>query len=108
MIINPIWFYLIDLSDKLYNLFIVLACVSAAVVSIILSVEMKQYYGLSKKLIIVCIVMIILSVLLPDKETGYQMLVASQVTTDNVNNAIETIKNCVDYIVEAMNKWLNL
>ena len=104
MIINPIWFYLINLSNTLHILFIVLAYTSIACVSIILGVEMKRYYGLSKKLIIVCIVMIILSVLLPDKETGYQMLVASQVTTDSVNNAIETIKNCVDYIVEAMNK----
>ena len=112
MIINPIWFYLIDVVDTLHNLFIVLAvgCALGCLISFIYVFEAdddedrEKGIRLGRNFMIWVIVTMILGVLLPNKETSYQMLVASQVTADNVNNAIETIKNCVDYIVEVMNK----
>ena len=110
MIINPIWFYLINACNTLRVMSIMLAVACAgSLISLFLSRELygedvKEALKLIKIFLILAVVFTILAVLFPDKETGYQMLVASQVTTDNVNSTIETIKNCVDYIVEVMNK----
>ena len=113
MMINPILFYLINVCNTLRVMSIMLAvgCGFGSLLSLLISRDLygedeKEALKLSKIFIILAVVFTILSVLFPDKETSYQMLVASQVTTDNVNNAIESIKNCVDYIVEVMNKWL--
>ena len=112
MIINPILFYLIDVVDTLKIIFTILAigCAFGCLISFIYVFEAdddedrEKGIRLGRNFMIWAIVTMILGVLLPNKETSYQMLVASQVTADNVNNAIEIIKNCVDYIMEAMNK----
>lgn len=112
MIINPIWFYLIGVVDKLKTIFTILAlgCAVGCLISFIYVFETdddedrEKGIRLGRNFMIWAIVTMILGVLLPNKETSYQMLVASQVTADNVNNALEIIKNCVDYIVEVMNK----
>lgn len=107
MIINPIIFYLIDVADTLRIVFIWLAvgCGMGCLVSLGISTDC---YGdnevkalkICKKFLIGCIVCSILAIWLPSKETSYQMLVASYVTTDNIDIAINSIKSCVDYIVE--------
>ena len=112
MIINPILFYLIDVVDTLKIIFTLLAegCTVGCLMSFVFGTyddeDREKRIRLGRNFMIWAIVTMILGVLLHNKETSYQMLVASQVTADNVNNAIEIIKNCVDYIVEAMNKWL--
>lgn len=42
--------------------------------------------------------------LLPSKKTCYQMMIASQITDDNIQKAEDTIKKSVDYIFEKINE----
>ena len=41
---------------------------------------------------------------IPSKETCYKMMVASQITDNNIQKAEDTIKNSVDYIFEKINE----
>lgn len=44
--------------------------------------------------------------LIPSKETYYQMMAASMITTENINIAGDTITDTVDYIVDSIDKLL--
>ena len=48
--------------------------------------------------LILCVTALIL---IPSEETCYKMLIASQVTTEHIADAKETIKEVADYIVES-------
>ena len=48
--------------------------------------------------LILCITALIL---IPSEETCYKMLIASQVTTEHIEDAKETIREVADYIVES-------
>lgn len=48
--------------------------------------------------LILCITALIL---IPSEETCYKMLIASQVTTEHIADAKETIREVADYIVES-------
>ena len=103
-IINPIWFYLSDISDGLSTLFglctLVLMGISVGLV-ICLSLDGKNpINSYIKKMFILMLILGIISIILPDKETCYQMMIASQVTDTNVEKAVDTIKDVTDYIVE--------
>lgn len=41
---------------------------------------------------------------LPSKKACYQMMIASQVTKENIQKAEDTIKSPVDYIFEKINE----
>ena len=42
--------------------------------------------------------------LLPSKKTCYQMMIASQITDNNIQKAEDVIKDSVDYIFEKINE----
>ena len=96
-IINPWMFYLISLSDTLKW-----ALGIFAIIAIIASLLMyEEDVELAKRAFIVGCVSIIIWLFIPSKDTCYKMLIASQVTTENIENAKETVKDVVDYIIEA-------
>ena len=69
--------------------------------------DYKQFLVLKKflKILIPCLVVtILISVFRPDKNTLIEMKVASILTKENVNLTVETIKETVDYVVEAISK----
>lgn len=102
-IINPWVFYLLDIVGKLHTF-----AWLALVVSIIAAIwyvltgcdngnAPKCVWNVS---VIISIISLILIIVIPSKETRYQMLIASQVTTESVNDAKNTIKDIANYIVE--------
>jgi len=96
-IINPWIFYFISFSDTLKW-----ALCIFAIIAIIASLLMyEEDVELAKRAFIVGCVSIIIWLFIPSKDTCYKMLVASQVTTENIENAKETVKDVVDYIIEA-------
>lgn len=107
-IINPWLFYLIDLLGgiKSINVFFLAGLIVVLSISIpIYIVEIDE--GLFTKkffkymvisVVISCIVMLVI----PSKETIYKMVVAKNVTYENVEIASETIKDSVDYIIDKM------
>ena len=65
--------------------------------------DIKNLTSVFKKIGLSIIVFFTLFVFTPDKETCYQMIISSQVTTENIQNVEEVIKDSVDYIIEKMN-----
>jgi phage-related holin len=105
-IINPWIFYLFNLVGNLETLLIVFL-VFAGVFTVfimgcfILEDDFKHpLFITAKKLILPLIIAAFLLVLLPSKDTMTEMLVASYVTTENIDKAAVTGKDIVDYITE--------
>ncbi len=75
-----------------------------AIIAIIGSLYIYDEGGdvkLAKRVFIAGCVSIIIWLFIPSKDTCYKMLIASQVTTENIENAKETVKDVADYIIEA-------
>ena len=113
MIINPLWFYLINVSSNLQIVCGVIACF--ALVIILISILMytmledigAEFKGLRTKLVIIGIVCAFIGILAPSKETCYQMMVASLVTKENIKMSAKAGKEAVDYIVDSIDKLLD-
>lgn len=107
-IINPIYLYLIEVLHNIDALnqaaFMILACAAGGVtVAYFIDDNVRSLLQLHKKKIIALYIAFIISaliaVLVPTKDAMYKMLIASYVTTDNiqiVNDAIKT--NLQDYL----------
>lgn len=113
MIINPLWFYLINVSSNLQIVCGVIACLALVVILIsilmypILEDMCAEFKGLRTKLVIIGIVCAFIGILTPSKETCYQMMVASLVTKENIKISAEAGKEAVDYIVDSIDKLLD-
>ena len=66
--------------------------------------KLKANKKTNKRLLVVSLSMLIVITFIPAKETCYQMMVASQVTDDNIQKAEDVIKDSVDYIFEKINE----
>ena len=110
MIINPIYIYLINICNTLQILFDVVGALLTCFGLIALLTTIDMYYEdtiaetkkTAKKLLIPGIILIVLAILLPDKETAYTMLIASQVTTTNIEAATNAAKDVIDYIAKVL------
>lgn len=114
-IINPWLFYLSDCLEgiQLVCIFVVIAL---AIAIIILSLyareydledeekELKSARRTRKIVIFFSILLLIVIPLIPSKETCYKMMIASQITDNNIQKAEDVIKNSVDYIFEKINE----
>jgi multisubunit Na+/H+ antiporter MnhB subunit len=60
--------------------------------------ETKKVWKLFRRLIIVGVLFMLLSILLPSKKTCMEMMIASQVTHENVENVKEEVYTIIDYI----------
>ena len=109
MIINPLWFYLISVSNNLQIVCGVIACLAltAILISILMYPILEEFKGLRTKLVIIGIVCAFIGILTPSKETCYQMMVASLITKDNIEITAEAGKEAVDYIVDSIDKLLD-
>jgi hypothetical protein len=112
-IINPIWFYLFNLTDNLRMiLFLFLLFGGAYSFITLISGALDgsfdhPLYRVGKKLVIPLIISIFLITFIPSKDTLTKMLVASYVTQENINTATETSKDIVDYITEKIIEMKN-
>lgn len=53
---------------------------------------------------IALIIILLLSMVIPTKETMYTMLAMRYVTVENMNGGIETVKSTIDYVFEKINE----
>lgn len=125
-IINPLWFYLIDILSTIKETFflgyvipvIILIAGVAGIAYYIIGMEYidctrdeDDYNNLWKKLFlkpfkiisIAAIVISCLTVFIPKEETMYKMMVANYVTYENVEIATDAIQDGVDYIMDKIN-----
>lgn len=112
-IINPWLFYL---ADCLATLQIMCILVVSALLTVIIFLtikigdleykekELKSAIRTRKIVIFFSILLLIVIPFIPCKETCYKMMIASQVTDNNIQKAEDVIKNSVDYIFEKINE----
>lgn len=121
-IINPRIFYLIDILSNLKGVsrFATFITVLALIIIVIITAYFKvqdSCHGSEdnievieiltrffKKLLIVACIAISVFIVTPSEETMYKMLVAQNVTYENVDKAQEEIKETVDYIFKKLGK----
>lgn len=107
-IISPLWFYLIDIGDSISLMLVIVGFTVALIMAVLLlsgidyytDEEYKKMLSKSKKWFLIPIFMIIIGMLIPSSETGYQMLVASLITPDNVDAAGGFIEDIINNIIE--------
>lgn len=111
--IHPVWFYLMNLSDTIkYSLFAI-SIGGLIILLIAFAIYMEDSYledltanarKIMKRIIIAVISIFILACLIPDKTTCTEMMIASQVTHENVKAAKEevgeVVKDIIDYAKE--------
>lgn len=111
-IINPWVFYLLNVLDNIVGCGIGLLFTLAMVYVVYILVWIFAFYesdrekypsplALLKKWKIPLILCIVVLILIPSQETCYKMMIASQVTTEHIADAKETIREVADYIVES-------
>lgn len=122
-IINPMWFYWINVLDAVHTVFGVLAFLLgfACLVLIILTIITKfaafeenekdddwrvfcSCKKVLKNLIPITVLMAIVTVFIPSKETILTVMIAKYATKENISFTIDTLKQAVDYIVDAYTK----
>lgn len=113
-IINPWLFYLVDVIDNFKSACLVLLLIivigfGATVLIEVggaadgLELDEAKIIKTLKRIVVAGVLLMTFDMLLPSKKTCYQMMIASQVTEENVKKAEDVIKDSVDYIFEKIN-----
>ena len=111
-IINPSWFYWVQVVDTLGLIATVFFAISL-IGGIIFLVgrwvgvydyddERRFYKKVCKIVLPVFIISLLAMVLIPSKETLIEMQIAKYATYENAAWTVESIKSIVDYIIEAV------
>lgn len=111
-IISPWLFYFADICSTISTLFIVLFVISLGLVAFAgcLTYDCFDNDEHAKaikflKISILCAVITgLIGVFCPKSETVYKMIIASQITEDNLNKGKESAKELVDYIIEKVDE----
>ncbi len=111
--INPMWFYWLHVIESLRGVCIGLLIISVVVIVVIVVMGVEIYDDsdadtekTGKRIIKFCCVASIISTLIlvfvPSKETMIEMMIARQVTPQNVEAGLEAIKGAADYVIQAI------
>ena len=107
-IINPMYLYLIEVLHNLDVINNIILMVLAAMVFVVgmsyifdenAREDINQHKGKMITLLVVFVISGMIAVLVPTKDAMYKMLIASYVTTDNIQIVNEAVKaNLQDYL----------
>lgn len=114
-IINPWLFYLVDVIGNFKSACFILLLIIVIGFGAIFLIEIGEtsdeleldeakVIKTLKKMVGASVLLMTFYMLLPSKETCYKMMIASQVTEENIQKAEDTIKESVDYIFEKINE----
>lgn len=111
-IINPWLLYLVNFLGDLKDICSIVLIVCGVAMAFLAfngfidedEEKLKANKKTNKRLLAVSLSMLIVITFIPSKKTCYQMMIASQVTEENVKKAEDVIKDSVDYIFEKINK----
>ena len=103
-IISPWLIYFASRADAVGTLFLIVAIVAFAICLIGFDDLTKNGF---KLFISIGIISVILTVLTPTTETVYTMIVANELTSDNVQAIGKTGKDVIDYITDQIDKVVN-
>lgn len=105
-IINPWMIYFASRADALGTLFMVVALIAFGICLMGFFEECLTKNGF-KLFISIGIISAILTILTPTTETVYTMMVANEITPDNIQVIGKTGKDVVDYITDQIDKIVN-
>lgn len=116
-IINPLWFYLIGVGTGIQILLGVVGGIIVLITGIALLIGAMEYCSnscesilkiikISKKYFTIGLMIGFFAVLIPRKETCYQMIAATVVTPNNIEIVGETTTDIIDYIIESVDTLL--
>ena len=111
-IINPIWFYMMDVSDKLILItgIVFFLCIIVVIVFFITlpitldEISDDDFKKMFKYLIISLSVSGFLLMVVPSQDTMMKMLIAQNITYERVEGGEEMVKDTVDYIFEKIDE----
>lgn len=103
-IISPWLIYFASRADAVGILFLIVAVAAFAICLIGFDDLTKNGF---KLFISIGIISVILTVLTPTTETVYTMMVANELTSDNVQAIGKTGKDVIDYITDQIDKVVN-
>ena len=116
-IINPLWFYLIGISENVACTFGIvggLLITIGIIIGIVLLCEgwgmnedmVKKILKVFKKAVIIGGLLVTVGNLIPSQDTCYKMMTAALVTPNNITAVGEAATDVVDYIVDSVDKLL--
>lgn len=103
-IISPWLIYFASRADAVGTLFLIVTIVAFVICLIGFDNLTKNGF---KLFISIGIISMILTVLTPTTETVYTMMVANEITSDNIQAVGKTGKDVVDYITDQIDKVIN-
>jgi hypothetical protein len=115
-IIDPMWFYWLQIVDSIQGLFCITAIISGIISLIALAFyiasviegctyeedDRKRLKGLLKPFAICFIIAITAAAFIPSKQTLIEMEIAKHATYSNVESIKEQIKDAADYILDRL------
>lgn len=115
-IINPLWFYLIDVVDGVNftsTLMLFVSLIALAIISFgtlfcwledtLEENEKKSYFKYLKLVLKVIVPCVIITIFTPCSDTIYKMIIADNITPHNIEVVGDTIEGGIDYIFEKIN-----
>lgn len=114
-IINPAWFYWIDVINT-FRIFLCGVSIFFGIAWFILlcafiACSLDGTYNKNKTdsyikffivSFIVLVTAIIISIFIPSKETMEKMIIANYITKNNLEKTVDAVKQAIDYITEAL------
>lgn len=112
-IISPTWFYLIHVSDVIYNSSAIVLCISVPILLLLLfgiffttsNSDLEKMRVLVVKGIKICTVIVVCTlvlILIPDRKTIYAMIAASVITPDNISGVEGYVVDLIANIANAI------
>lgn len=113
-IISPLTIYLINLMDPLHAVFIG-ACIVFLILGVLNGIDYldnkdsstekyqkqaQKALGRTRRMAVICVLCMLLAVFVPSKNTIIEMIVAQNITVNNINAGEEKVKEAIDYLVE--------
>lgn len=116
-IINPLWFYLIGISENVACTFWIvggLLLTASIILGTVLLYEgwgmaedsVKKMLHIFKKTVVIGGLLITLGNLIPSTDTCYKMMTAALVTPNNITAVGEAATDVVDYIIDSVDQLL--
>lgn len=115
-IINPLWFYLIDIVDNIDLICIIILiiallalgfisfCVFGGTVYDTYKKKERQLYPKYLKIVLKIIIpCIIITILTPSSDTIYKMIITDNITPHNIEIVGDTVESSIDYIFKKIN-----
>lgn len=109
--INPIWFYLMNVCENIDTLSFFIAFIfgvgtiitNVAIISNKIDGDNEMVNLLTKYVkpfTVIAVIFIFLACVIPSKETCEEMMIASVVTHENVQQTKDDVKSIVDYVFD--------